>query len=146
MKKLIFGVLAVFMGLVVVSVPVAEDVFAANSCVATAVWGNAKCKEVNGKLVTGHGGSINCSCDKGDGSEVKRILQIVVDVLTIGVGILGVVGITISGVQYLTAGGSEEKTRKAKRRLFEIVIGLVAYVLIYAGLSFLIPGFEPFNW
>ena len=38
-----------------------------------------------------------------------------------------------------TAGGSEEKTRKAKRRMFEIVIGLVAYVVLYAFVKWLIP-------
>ena len=62
-------------------------------------------------------------------------------VMTIGIGILGVIGISITGIQYLTAGGSEEKTRKAKRRMFEIVIGLVAYVLIYAALKWLLPSF-----
>ena len=85
-----------------------------------------------------------CSCDDGSGSEIMRILNLVVSIMTIGIGILGVVGITVVGIQYLTAGGSEEQTRKAKRRLFEIVIGLVAYVLIYALLSWLIPDFHPF--
>jgi hypothetical protein len=62
-------------------------------------------------------------------------------VLTVGIGVLGVLGITVVGIQYLTAGGSEEQTRKAKRRLFEIIIGLVGYVLIYALLKFLMPSF-----
>lgn len=84
--------------------------------------------------------------DKADGENgegVMCILQTVVDVMTVGVGILGVLGITIVGIQYLTAGGNEEQTRKAKRRMVEIVIGLVAYVLIYALLKFLLPGFNP---
>ena len=76
-----------------------------------------------------------------DGSGIKCILTMVVDVLTVGIGVLGVLGITIVGIQYLTAGGSEEQTRKAKRRLFEIIIGLVGYVLIYAVLKFLMPSF-----
>ena len=62
--------------------------------------------------------------------------------MSIGVGILGVLGIVIVGIQYLTAGGNEEQTRKAKRRMFEIVIGLVAYVLVYAFLKFLLPTFQ----
>ena len=61
--------------------------------------------------------------------------------MTIGVGILGVVGISVVGIQYLTSGDSEEKTRKAKPRLFEIIIGLVAYALIYALLKWLLPNF-----
>ena len=84
----------------------------------------------------------NCGqAEGGEGQGITCILNLVIDILTIGIGILGVIGITVSGIQYLTAGGSEEKVRKAKRRLFEIVIGLVAYVLIYAALKWLLPSF-----
>ena len=69
------------------------------------------------------------------------ILNLVVDILSVGIGILGVIGITVVGIQYLTAGGNEEKTRKAKQRMFEIVVGLVAYVIIFAALKWLMPGF-----
>lgn len=81
-------------------------------------------------------------CGNGSGEGVAHILRLVVDIMTIGIGILGVIGITVVGIQYLTAGGSEEKTRKAKRRMFEIVIGLVAYVLSYAVLRWLLPNFN----
>ena len=61
--------------------------------------------------------------------------------MSIGVGILGVVGITIVGIQYLTAGGNEEKTRTAKRRILDIVIGLAAYAAAYWILQWLLPTF-----
>ncbi|MBQ3474351.1 hypothetical protein IJH24_02925 [Candidatus Saccharibacteria bacterium] len=77
----------------------------------------------------------------GKGSGIACIFNLVVDILTVGVGVLGVIGISVVGVQYLTAGGSEEKTRKAKRRMFEIVIGLVAYAVIYVLLKFLLPNY-----
>lgn len=79
--------------------------------------------------------------DDGQGGGIKCILELVVDILSIGVGILGVVGISVVGIQYLTAGGSEEKTRKAKRRMFEIIIGLAAYAAVYVLLKFLLPNF-----
>lgn len=88
------------------------------------------------------GGDDHCYEDDGEGGGIKSLLNKVVSVMTIGIGVLGVLGITIVGIQYLTAGDSEEKTRKAKRRLFEIVIGLVAYVAIYALLDWLIPEFK----
>jgi len=72
---------------------------------------------------------------------IMCILELVIDIMTIGVGILGVIGITVVGIQYLTAGGNEEKTRKSKTRMFEIIIGLVAYALIYTVLKWLLPGF-----
>lgn len=83
------------------------------------------------------------SCDfenDTDGEGIKCILRIVVNILSVGVGVLAVLGIVITGIQYLTSSGNEEQMRKAKRRLFEIVIGLVVYVLIYAALNWLLPG------
>lgn len=83
------------------------------------------------------------ACDCNHGEAIISILNLVVNIMTIGIGILGVIGITVVGIQYLTAGGDEGKTRNAKRRLSEIIIGLAAYVLIYAILDWLIPGFKP---
>ncbi len=80
--------------------------------------------------------------DKGNGAGVVCIIQLVIDILTVGIGIVGAIGISVSGIQYLTAGGNEEQTRKAKRRIFEIVIGFAAYALIYLALSFLLPSFS----
>ena len=80
-------------------------------------------------------------CDDGQGSSVYYILNLVVNIMTIGVGILGVIGITIVGIQYLTAGGNEEQTRKAKRRLLEIILGLAFYVAAYVILAWLNPSF-----
>lgn len=80
----------------------------------------------------------NCA---DDSNGILCILNLVVDIMTIGVGILGVVSISIVGIQYLTAGDSEEKVRTAKRRLFEIIIGLAAYAIIYALLKWLLPSF-----
>ena len=135
MKKLLLGLVAVVMGGMMVAAPVmaaCSDDQKANGCVDTAVLGE------NG-----------CSCKNGETAEngkgVIRILKLVVEIMTVGVGILGVLGITIVGIQYLTAGGNEEQVRKSKRRLLEIVIGLLAYVLIYALLQWLIPGFKPFS-
>ena len=65
------------------------------------------------------------------------ILNFAVDVLSIGVGIVGVIGISVAGLQYLTAGGSEEKTRKAKTRINEIIIGLAIYAVFFLILKWL---------
>ncbi len=79
--------------------------------------------------------------DKGKGAGIICVLNFVIDILTVGVGALGVIGISVVGIQYLTAGGSEEKTRKAKRRMFEIMIGLAGYAVIYGILHFLLPNY-----
>lgn len=142
MKKITALILSAVIGLSLISAPVF-----AGECVMTSVLGGAACNKDGDKI---HDidkdhplrdGEYNCSCDDGEGGSITHILYLVVDIMTIGIGILGVIGISIVGVQYLTAGGNEEKTRKAKRRMFEIILGLVAYAVIYALLKFL--GVQP---
>ncbi len=87
--------------------------------------------------ILGEGGQY---CDSGDGEGILNILGIVLTVLTYGVGTLGVLGLVVVGIQYLTAGGNEAQMTKAKTRIIEIVIGLVAYALMYALLQWLLPG------
>ena len=144
MKKILLSVLSIFVAGIIMVAPV----FADTKCVPTSVLGDSAC-DADGnfkhKIDRDHPvgeNEVSCSCDDGEGGSIKEILKLVVDIMSIGVGILAVIGISVSGVQYLTAGGSEEKTRKAKRRILEIVIGLIAYVLIYALLRFLLPGFN----
>ncbi len=124
MKKLL---LSAFIAVVGITLIMPVSVFAADcpdGCVPTAILGE------NG-----------CSCDSGNGDSIIAILNLVVNILTVGIGIFGVIGITIVGIQYLTAGGNEEKTRKAKRRMFEIIIGLIVYAIMYALLQWL--GINP---
>ena len=124
MKKIISIVMTLILGFSAVSLP------------ANATDGNTTFGVETAILTT-------CNTDDDDGGSIICLLNLVVDIMTIGIGILGVIGITIVGIQYLTAGGSEEKTRKSKQRMLEIVIGLAVYVVIYALLKWLIPSFTP---
>lgn len=158
MKKLIFSIITIAIAGVVAVAPVFAD---DGKCTLTSVLANYLCdkdgnpeKEINPNGDNGEN-LVTCFCssdiiNKQENAEknpnaITDILKMVVNILSIGVGILGVLGITITGIQYLTAGGSEEKTKKAKRRMFEIILGLVAYVLIYAFLQWLLPGFKGLN-
>lgn len=79
-------------------------------------------------------------CDSCDGGAIFKILALIIKVLTMGVGVLGVLGIIIAGIMYLTSSGDESKMTKAKRRILEVVIGLIAYGVMFAALQFLLPG------
>ena len=80
-------------------------------------------------------------CDDGNGSAMKAILSLILQILTYGVGVGGVLGIVISGIQYLTARDNEAQAAKARRRILEVVIGLIVYAVMYVVLQFLlIPG------
>lgn len=76
-------------------------------------------------------------------SGIGHILGLVITIMSVGIGVLGVIGITIAGVQYLTAKDNEEQVRKAKRRIVEIMIGLAAYAVMAGLLTWLLPGGIP---
>ncbi|MBR3122503.1 hypothetical protein IKF28_03640 [Candidatus Saccharibacteria bacterium] len=78
--------------------------------------------------------------DDGNGCSIFNVLNFIIEILTYGIGITGVIGISFFGIMYLTAGGDAAKTTKAKTRIYEIVIGIVAYAVLWTLLNFLLPG------
>lgn len=78
-------------------------------------------------------------CDETK-NGIWPVLTVAMDVLTILIGAAAVIGIIISGIQYMTASGDPAAVTKAKRRLVEIVIGILAYGVLYVFLRWLIPG------
>lgn len=79
-------------------------------------------------------------CSDGSGKEIFMILAMVVNIISIGIAIFAAVGIAVFGIQWLTSNGEPAKLTKAKSRLFNIVIGVILYLLLYSILEFLLPG------
>lgn len=75
-----------------------------------------------------------------DNTGVWGILIVVINILTAGIGVVAVAGIVYASIVYTTAGGDANQTKKAMTIIANIVIGVVAYALMYALLNFLIPG------
>ena len=82
------------------------------------------------------GGEVEVS----DGQGIYAILRLIVTILTYGLGVAATIGVVISGVMYLTAKDSPDKVAAAKKRLIEVVLGLVAWAMMAAVLNWLIPG------
>lgn len=80
---------------------------------------------------------VECGNDEGG---IWHILSLILDIMSIGIGILGVIGIMVAGIQYLTAGDKEDQAKKAKSRIYEIVLGLVFYAVLFVALEWLMPG------
>ena len=78
-------------------------------------------------------------CNEEDGSGIWYILNLILQILTWGVGIVAVLGIVIAAIIYITAGGDAGKTKLAKTIIFNIVIGVILYFLLYAILNFILP-------
>ena len=83
---------------------------------------------------------IDCDAGEEDGEAVNELLVTVVKVMMGLIGVLAVMGMIISGYQYMTASGDAAKVTKVKRRMIEIAIGLVVYALMWVALELLIPG------
>ena len=84
-------------------------------------------------------------CDDGTGDGTFTILNIGLTVLTFGVGIAATGGLIWAGIKYATSGTNVEQATKARRRIFEIALGLVAYAVLYTGLQWLVPGGTGFS-
>lgn len=82
---------------------------------------------------------IDCS-DSSDGSAIFEILGIALNIATYGVGAAAVLGVIITGYQYMSARDNSAQVVKAKNRLLQVVIGLVIWILFWGVLQFLLPG------
>ncbi len=143
--SLIFGTL--FIGAIAL-VPVAS-VSAQNPCdPATAQ------KDAEGNFIDGNGNKIMCcggvhtsiiGCDQtGSGSTQDTglwgILILIINILSAGVGVVALGGIVFAAIMYTSAGGNEAQVKKAMGMISNIVIGVVAWALMFTLLNFLVPG------
>ncbi len=86
---------------------------------------------------------INCSQDNSGGVETNGIwglLLLVLQILTAGVGVVAVGGIVYAAILYASAEDKSDQVNQAKMIITNIVIGLIAFALMWAGINFLIPG------
>jgi hypothetical protein len=88
---------------------------------------------------------IHCDQTGGKNATVENtgawgILLLAINILTAGVGIAAIGGIVYGAILYTSAGGSQEQVKKAMTVITNVVIGVIAYALMFSGLNFLIPG------
>lgn len=81
-------------------------------------------------------------CSKNDDQGIREIIKLIINIMTGMVVVAGTIGVIFCGVMWMTARENEGQVATAKKRLFEIVIGVVAWVLIYALMNLLIPKSE----
>jgi len=83
---------------------------------------------------------IKCDSASADGSALFDVLTIALNVFTYGVGSAAVIGVIITGIQYMMARDNAGQVAAAKNRLLQIVLGLFIWVLFWGVLQFLLPG------
>lgn len=73
-------------------------------------------------------------------SFVDKYINPVIVFLTVVVGIAAVISIIMAGIQYSSSADDPGTVSKAKSRIFNTVIGLVAYIFFLAFFNYLVPG------
>ena len=72
--------------------------------------------------------------------KIEDILNMVLVVVTTGVGIAAVGSIVFAGILYITARDNAAQVSKAKTMITNTIIGIIAYILMWAFLEWIIPG------
>lgn len=97
------------------------------SCCGTAKTSIIKCDQTN------KGSNI-------ENNAIWGLLLMVLNIMTAGVGIVAVGGIVYGAILYTTAGDKADQIKKASGVIANVVVGLIAYILLFAVVQYLIPG------
>lgn len=73
-------------------------------------------------------------------NAIFKLLKLILQIMTAGVGVAAVGGVVYAAVLYTSAGDAADQVKKAKTIITDVVIGLVAYALMFLLLQWLIPG------
>jgi len=76
----------------------------------------------------------------GSDNCIAEDIQLAVNFLSAGVGIIITMVIIFAGLQYLTARDNPQAVQAAKTRITNAVIALIAFVFVYAFLQWIVPG------
>ena len=124
--------------------------FVCASCVGGLVWGDEgpseniapdtepKCATILHEYCEG--------AEDNGGETIKRILVFAISILSVGIGVLGTIGIIICGYLIMTAGANEAQVTQAKRRLIDIVIGIALWAAGALLIILLVPDSEAPNY
>ena len=103
---------------------------------ALAAGPQKKCGDANTSII----GCKGVDDNKAETSAVWKLLLIGLNIMTAGIGILAVGGIAYGAVLYTTASSKPEQVKKAMTIITNVVIGIVAYGMMFLVLNFLVPG------
>lgn len=75
-----------------------------------------------------------------DNCGIVKYLVLFINVLSTMVGVVVAAVIVIGGIQYSTSGGDPSKVQAAKKRIYNGIFALVAFIFTYAFLQYIVPG------
>lgn len=81
-----------------------------------------------------------CQSDSNCQNIFDKYLTPLIKFLSAAVGIVVVGAVIFGGIQFSASGGDPQKVANAKKHITNALIALVAYLLLFAFLNFIIPG------
>ncbi len=91
----------------------------------------------------GYASGVDPATKCSDSSQCDLIGQYVnplIEVLSVSFGLIATISIILGAIQYTTSEGDPQKSAAAKNRITNTVIAIVAFLVLYAFVEFLIPG------
>lgn len=79
-------------------------------------------------------------CGKDACNIISNYVNPIIKLLTVLVGLAVVIGIIWGGIQIMTSAGDPQKSANGRNHIRNAVIAMIAYVLLFGILSWLIPG------
>ena len=78
--------------------------------------------------------------DRGADGLIHNYVNPFINFLAIAVGIIVTISIVVGGIQYSASADDPQKVAKAKDRIINAIIALLAFLFLYAFLQWLVPG------
>lgn len=69
-----------------------------------------------------------------------KYINPIIRMLSALVGVAAVIGLVIGGIRYSSSGGDPGQAAAAKKQIRNVIIALLAYLFLLAGLNWLVPG------
>lgn len=85
-------------------------------------------------------GAITCVGGSSSCPIVKKYVNPLIRLLAALTGILAVVAIIMGGIQIASSAGDPQKAASGRKHIRDAVIGILAFIFLYAFLNWLIPG------
>lgn len=91
------------------------------------------------------GPAIDQPCDPGRAGDacvsfIEQYINPFITLLTVSIGVIAAISLVVAGVQYASAGSDPGKVQKAKDRIGKTLLGVLAYLFLFAFLNYIVPG------
>ncbi len=94
----------------------------------------------NQPLPQGCPSDANQKCTKNSCDLIKKYVNPAIEAVTAIFGLIAIASLIMGGIQYSASAGDPQKVSEAKKRISNTLLAIIAYLLLFSFLQFLIPG------